>query len=100
MKKKMKVLEDKIEKLAGTNAALTDTVRVLQKDKACRTNDDRGNSNGTGDDSSDGGKDDGHNNGDSDDSPVLFSSRKACVCFLLGSICAQPAMALLDCGYR
>ena len=77
MKKKMKVLEDKIEKLAGTNAALTNTVRVLQKEKAHYVQDDRGNSDG----GNNNGDDDGHNNSDSDDSLTLFSSQKVRIHF-------------------
>lgn len=59
MKKKMKNLEDQIKKLTGTNSALTETVRALQKEKADTRHDDSNE-----DDS------------DENDSPMLFSSRK------------------------
>ena len=57
MKKKMKNLEDQIKKLTGTNSALTDTVRALQKEKTDARHDDSS-------------EDDSKEN----DSPMLFSS--------------------------
>jgi len=58
----MKSLEDQIKKLTGTNTALTDTVKALQKEKAdtCRNSDD-----GSGSDDSDEGG-----------SPALFAARQ------------------------
>jgi len=61
MKKKLKGLEDQIKKLSGTNAALTNTVRALQKGKQDthhRTDNDGSSSDGE------------------DDSPMLFASWK------------------------
>lgn len=71
MKKKLKGLEDQIKKLTGTNAALTDTVRVLQKEKNTRrcTNDDRGSD----------GSEDEDDEDDGDDSPMLFSAQKVSI---------------------
>jgi hypothetical protein len=60
LKKKMKALEDKIEKLAGTNMALTDRVRSLQKEKVHHADSDRGTI----------------DSGDDVDSPMFFSARK------------------------
>jgi len=72
MKKKLKALEDKVEKLTGTNTALTDTVKAFQKEKACRVE-----KSGSDHDSSD--------NDNSEDSPLFFSARKVCVRLPLGS---------------
>jgi len=65
LKKKLKTLEDKIGKLAGTNAALTSTVKALQKEKVRHADDDRG-----GYDSS--------SDCEPEDSPLFFSARKVC----------------------
>jgi hypothetical protein len=65
----MKALEDKIEKLAGTNAALTDTVRALQKENIHHNDSDRGASDGS----------------DENDSPMFFSARKVLVGLCIGS---------------
>jgi hypothetical protein len=74
MKKRMKALEDQIEKLTGTNVALTDTVRALQKEK----NDSSGNT-----DIDRGSSDDGNNSSASDNSPMLFKARKVrLLCYL------------------
>lgn len=70
MKKRMKSLEDRIEKLLETNEALTGTIRTLKKqDHAHRTDADenRGDRNCSDSDSD-----------DQNDSPMLFSSRKVC----------------------
>ena len=67
MKKRMKALEDKIGKLTETNAALTDTVRAMKKEKANCADDDRGNYDSDGEDSN------------TDDLPMLFLSRKVCL---------------------
>jgi hypothetical protein len=67
MKKRMKSLEDQIKKLTGTNTALADTVRSLQKEKAdAHRNLDVDN--GSGNDSDDSANGDG--------SPMLFKARK------------------------
>ena len=65
LKKKLKGLEDQIKRLTGTNAALTETIKASQKEKAearHRTDED------------DEGSDD--NNSDEDESPALFASWK------------------------
>ena len=64
LKKKLKALEDWIEKMTRTNAALTDTVRALQKEKAdtCHHADDQEIM--TEEDT------------DLDDSPMLFAAWK------------------------
>lgn len=72
MKKKMKALEDKIKALTGTNAALTDTVRVLQKEQSNDLHD--GNKDGNA-----GNNDDNSDDSSSDhdrDSPMYFKARE------------------------
>ena len=62
LKKKMKALKDKIEKLSGTNTAPTDSLRAMQKESA-RACDNRGE------------KDSSEGDSDEDDSPMLFTAR-------------------------
>ena len=69
----MKALEDKIKKLAGTNTALADTVRALQKEK---TNINRDTAEGRGLSDKDGSD---HSSSDSDsnkESPMFFKARE------------------------
>ena len=92
LKKKLKNLEDRIEKLAGTNVALTDSLRAMQKEKTHaarhRTDDDDG---GEGDSSDD--------DSNEDDSPMLFTSRKArCSSSTILDALDQPLQT--DHGYR
>jgi len=64
MKKKLKGLEDQIKKLVGTNTALTDTVKALQKEKTSTRHHTDNNGGSSEDDS------------DEDNSPMLFAARK------------------------
>lgn len=76
----MKALEDHINKLTGTNAALTDTVRALQKENAHarqHADEDRGSPEA---------------DSDEDDPPVLFSARKVnTLGFYCTSVCSADS---------
>ena len=62
----MKALEDKIEKLSGTNMALTDSLRAMQKESA-HARDNRDENNSSKDDT------------DEDNSLMLFTAQNVCV---------------------
>ena len=66
LKKKMKALKDKIEKLSGTNMALTDSLRAMQKESA-HACDNRGE------------KDSSEGDSDKDDPPMLFTAWNVCI---------------------